>query len=207
MNYENAVSICLKESSEKYMRKIQREFCTKNLIYNDILEHSEFVCNLALQMGEELNADTEILKVSALLHDIGITIDDSPSHAAKSAEIAESILENTDFPKEKIKDVLYAISVHSDLSSTPLTTLEAQILWDADKIAHLGAVVFVRFLMKMALRGGTTKKALTFFQENLKRAEYLKDNMKTERGNKLASERYKFAENFVRQLEEEMSFR
>ncbi|MBU7027797.1 MAG: HD domain-containing protein [Theionarchaea archaeon] len=204
MKYENTVYNFLKKSSETYARRIQKEFCSKKPIYNDILEHSEFVCDLALKIGEKLNADLEILKVSALLHDVGITMEDSPIHAVVSAKIAEEVLENTDFPEEKRGGVLYAISVHSDLSSAPIETLEAKILWDADKIAHLGAVVFVRFLMRMPLRGGNTKKALEFFKKNLKTAEVLKENMKTELGKEIAAKRYEFAKIFVEELEEEM---
>lgn len=204
MNYEKALYDFLKKSCERHSRRIQKEFCSKNPTYNDILEHTEFVCNLALKMGKELNADLEILKVSALLHDVGITVNDSEVHALESAKIAKKILENTEFPKEKIEKVVYAISVHSDLSSTPIKTLEAKILWDADKIAHLGAIVFVRFLMRMPMRGGNTKKALEFFQKNLETAELLKGRMKTERGREIAEKRYEFARNFVREFEEEM---
>ncbi len=207
MSYERTVYDWLKKKSEEHTKRIQKEFCLNPPTYNDILEHSEFVCNLALHMGEDLNADLEILKISALLHDSGITVENGEPHALKSAEIAQSILEKTDFPKEKIKDVSYAISVHSDLSSAPIKTLEAKILWDADKIAHLGAIVFVRFLMRMPLRGGTTKKALEFFQENLKTGKSIVKNMKTELGRKIAIQRYEFAENFVKELEEEMNFR
>ncbi len=207
MNYEQYIYHLLKENCHRYSEKIQKEFCSNPPTYHDILEHSEFVRDIALKMGENLGADIDILRASALLHDIGITVEESEPHALKSAKIAKEILGKTDFPKEKMEDVLYAISVHSDLTEKPIDTLEARILWDADKIAHLGAIGLVRFLMRIAMKGGNTKKVLKFFQENLKTAHLLKAKMKTELGKKIAEQRYEFAEDFVEELEKEIGQR
>jgi exopolyphosphatase/guanosine-5'-triphosphate,3'-diphosphate pyrophosphatase len=48
--------------------------------YGQINPHTRHVAELALQMGEALGADLELLHAAAMLHDIGMTIDYDDHH-------------------------------------------------------------------------------------------------------------------------------
>ena len=58
---------------ENKMLSIVKEFAIKNSEKNDIhgFDHVNRVYQLSSTIGEKLNADLKILKISALLHDIG----------------------------------------------------------------------------------------------------------------------------------------
>jgi hypothetical protein len=48
---------------------------------------------------------------------------------------------------EKVDDVCYAVSVHSGWSTRiPDNKPEAQMLWDADKVAHIGPVELLSYV-------------------------------------------------------------
>jgi HD superfamily phosphodiesterase len=110
-------------------------------------DHVLRVLRRCLRLGEKLDADLEILVAAVYLHDIGRHYVDDKAHGTLSALKAEPILERIDFPKEKREVVLHAIRVH-DVSAAPKdrTTLESQILYDADKIDTLGVVGVLRYI-------------------------------------------------------------
>jgi HD superfamily phosphodiesterase len=110
-------------------------------------DHVLRVLKRCIRLGEKLDADLEILITAVYLHDLGRHYIDDKIHGALSALKAEPVLERINFPKEKRERVLHAIRVH-DVGATPeeRTTLESQILYDADKIDTLGVVGILRYI-------------------------------------------------------------
>jgi uncharacterized protein len=104
--------------------------------------HTERVLSLCLHISEHEKADKGILRAAALLHDIArIEADrDGVCHAELSAEIAGPLLDKALFPKNMKKEILHCIKTHRFRSNNPPQSIEAKILYDADKLDAIGAI-------------------------------------------------------------------
>ena len=97
-------------------------------------EHVQRVSHLALSLAEQEQADGFIVGMAALLHDVGRTTRGSTSsHAARSAKLAKRLLTSYDLPEERQQPILHAILSHDYRRGTRPETLEAQVLYDADR--------------------------------------------------------------------------
>lgn len=112
------INLILKNSL--FLRCMQDlEVCEKDRIFccHDI-EHLLSVARImriyALENGIDIS--NEIIYASALLHDIGRAraYRLHTDHAAESAEIAPTILAESDFSEEEIKTIVSAIAHHND---------------------------------------------------------------------------------------------
>lgn len=108
------------------------------------------VYNLCLTIAkEEKNVDLEVLKISALLHDIARRKEDLDKtgkidHAKLSAKMAEKILKDLGYSKEKIEKIKHCIEAHRFKRGLKPKTIEAKILFDADKLDVCGAIGIAR---------------------------------------------------------------
>ena len=75
-------------------------------------DHTERVYNLCMYIGKIEDADVEVLKYAAVLHDIGRDYQDKSNgkwcHAEKGAKLAEKMLEKYKVNNEKIEKVIHA---------------------------------------------------------------------------------------------------
>lgn len=108
--------------------------------FNHRWEHVQRVVQMALWLADKTGADADTVEAAAWLHDI---CKREPNHGKAGARAAQEFLRNTNFPAEKIAAVADAIAQHVGLTrplgATPMTPLEAAVLWDADKLTKLGA--------------------------------------------------------------------
>ena len=111
---------------------------SEQVSFNYRWEHVTTVVTLALRLAKLTGADAEIVEAAAWLHDV-CKFTDGSRHPQAGAAYARDFLPTTDFPPDKIEAVAGAIAVHMGLwRDEPLTVLEAQVLWDADKLAKIG---------------------------------------------------------------------
>lgn len=116
---------------------INRFGSLNNASFNYRWEHVKTVVTLAKKLADLTGADCDVVEAAAWLHDV--RKDTKERHPQKGAEFARGFLPHTDFPPEKIERVAQAITDHMGLwRSEPLTNLESQVLWDADKLAKIG---------------------------------------------------------------------
>jgi uncharacterized protein len=98
-------------------------------------------------MAEYPQADALVVLAAAYLHDLVNVPKDDPRRASASrlsAELARRLLAEQGFPADKLAGVAHAIEAHSFSAGIPATTLEAQIVQDADRLDGLGAVGLAR---------------------------------------------------------------
>ncbi len=108
-------------------------------------EHVNAVVTLCRRLGEQTGADLEVVEAAAWLHDV-CKWTHGEDHAAAGAVFARDFLPQTDFPPDKIDAVAEAIGDHQGLwRDEPLTVLESQILWDADKLSKLGLTSVIQW--------------------------------------------------------------
>lgn len=105
-------------------------------------DHVLRVFRLAERLGRQLGADLEIIRAAALLHDASGAAPGGEarmSHEHDSAELAGRILEDEGWAQERIRAVQHCIRSHRFRGQEAPRTLEAQILFDADKLDVMGA--------------------------------------------------------------------
>ena len=97
------------------------------------MDHVMRVYNLSLHLAENEDVDLDVLKASALLHDIARVKEDNDhtgktDHAILSSEMAVPILKELDFSDEQIKHIQDCIISHRYRTGNEPKTKEAQIL-------------------------------------------------------------------------------
>ncbi|USG98971.1 HD domain-containing protein [Thermococcus argininiproducens] len=164
--------------------------------------HIKRVFNLCLHLGKDEGADLEVLALAALLHDIARPLEDKgivDDHAKESAKIARRFLGSLGYPK--IEEVVHAIEAHRFSKPPEPKTIEAKILSDADKLDAIGAIGVARVFMYSGEHGRDIEFSLKHFEEKILK---LKDLMYTKSAKKLANERHKFVEEFIKRIQKEI---
>jgi len=171
------------------------------------------VYRLCERIGRQENADLTIVRAAALLHDVEGDVDVRENHHLAAARFAEKTLIMEGWSEEAIKAVVHCIRAHRfrDDSEKP-QTLEAQVLFDADKIDAIGAVVVGR-AVAYAVRAGMDVYAppselylstgelepgesQTVAHEYLFKLRYIKERLFTPSGHSLAVERHELMVRF-----------
>ena len=117
--------------------------------------HINRVEALCLEIQNEEGGNPLILRLAALLHDVGVVKEheEGGDHALYSAEIASEFLGKAGLGKELIEAIAGCILTHRFSAGKSPDTLEARILQDADRLDALGAVGIFRSIFSMgALR-------------------------------------------------------
>ncbi|MGQ9683761.1 MAG: HD domain-containing protein [Anaerolineae bacterium] len=102
------------------------------------------VLRLAERIAAEEGADLEIVRTAALLHDMA-RADEARTgrcHAEAGAERARKVLRGHD--PERVERVVEAIAAHRFRGGSAPQSLEARVLYDADKLDAIGAVGVAR---------------------------------------------------------------
>jgi uncharacterized protein len=182
-------------------------------------DHVERVLALAQNLGAELGADLEILQAAALLHDAAGAAPLSEGRAAHehaSAEFARAVLEQEGWPSQRIEPVLHCIRAHRYRGAEQPISLEAQVLFDADKLDVIGAFGVARTIGYAVQAGAPifAEPSLQFldtgelepgephsaFHEYLFKLRRVRDRLHTEPARRLAAEREQLLRAFFEQL-------
>ena len=126
-----------------------------------------------LARSEGITYDTEILRVSALLHDIGLykvyAMREPANHAKRSAAVAQRILNDADFPPQATRTVIEAIEAHPP-GAPPAASAEATLLKDAVALDYLGAIGLSRVLAMVGTEDDVADiRAAVWHAESLRR--------------------------------------
>jgi len=185
-------------------------------------EHALRVRENALQIGKKLNADLLVLELAAFLHDIArseeMVSKGKIDHAKRGVELARGILEKLGTSEELIAAVCHCVENHRAKGASHGRSLEADILFDADKLDALGAVGILR-LDRFALEVGaglhnkttdlenteTYTSEDTSFREFYMTTRFFRDKMRTAPGKIIAAKRHRFMILFFRRFFEEIN--
>ena len=182
-------------------------------------DHTERVYNLCLHLADK-DTDLEVLKLSAILHDIARPLQDESKgkicHAEKGVELAKGILEKYGYDNKIIESVSHCIERHRFRRGNAPESKEAKILFDADKLDSIGATGIGRAFTFAANVGARLhvpnlniekteeySKDDTAYREFMVKLRKIKDKMITEKGKKLAEGRHKFMVEFFDRLDKE----
>jgi uncharacterized protein len=185
------------------------------------LDHTLRVISNAKKLLENSEADKEIVLLAALLHDIARPEEEKSKgkvcHARLGAEIAPAMLKEAGFSENIAVQVANAIRSHRFRGRNEPETIEADIVFDADKLDSLGAAGIGRAFLfaghenarlhnteAEALAADAYSKNDTAYREFLVKLRYLPRKMRTAAGRKLAVERAAFMTRFFEQLNNEI---
>lgn len=162
----------MEEKYQKIKEIVEKELsCSAHNI-----EHVMRVYNMCLHLAkDESDVDLDILKTSALLHDIARAKEDKDDsgnidHAILGAEMAENILKDFGYSNDKIEAVKHCIIAHRFRSGNEPKSKEAKILFDADKLDVIGSIGIARSFI---IAGQYGEKMFS----NVPVDEYIKDNL------------------------------
>jgi len=161
---------------EEKLQKI-REIVERELSYTaHDLAHTERVLKLCLTLAQlEKKVELSILIPAVLLHDIARSLEDEDTtglidHAQVGAEMAEGILRELGYDEDSIDKIKDCIRAHRYRTGYSPESLEAKLLFDADKLDALGAVGLARSFMLAGEHG-----EVMYAERDL--TEYIKENV------------------------------
>lgn len=181
-------------------------------------EHIRRVLYAALDIARhEENVDHDILITACLLHDIARPVqlsDPSRKHAPEGAKMARDFLLANGFGEDFSHRVTDCIRVHSSHEESAVSSIEARILFDADKLDTAGALGVARILMcgtsyneplytrseTGAVQDGSEGSGCSFFREYRSDFTRAATRLHTQRARELAAVRLPTAEAFYHAL-------
>jgi uncharacterized protein len=184
------------------------EQCLSKANSSHAWEHTQRVYNLCMHIGHVEGADQKVLELAAYLHDIGRFYQDESKgticHAEKGAEMADSLLEHYPISRDQRANVLHCIRGNSHPE-----TLEAKVLFDADKLDAIGAIGIARAFQFAGEIGAKFNNPSvnpedtepyteedTGYREFRVKLRKIKNRMLTAEGRRMAEERHAFMEVF-----------
>ena len=186
-------------------------------------QHVYRVLYNALEIAkEESEVDYDILIAACLLHDIGRpdqVADPSLCHAEVGSEKAYRFLLELVMTDAFASHVRHCILTHRFRKNLPPQTVEAKILFDADKLDVTGAIGIARTLLYRGtvleplyrllpdgtISDGTHDIGHSFFREYKFKLEKLYDRFLTKKGAELAKERQAIAKAYYESLYREVN--
>ena len=181
--------------------------------------HIERVYKNSLLIAKEENCDLLVVQLGALLHDIA----DSKFHNGDEnvgPKTARTFLENQKVEENIIQnviDIIENISFKGGNFNKKFTSIELEIVQDADRLDAIGAIGIARTFnyggfKNRAIYDPSVPPNLTMTKEEYKNSEsptlnhfyekllLLKDKMNTQTGKKLAEKRHEFMQLFLEEF-------
>lgn len=183
-------------------------------------DHVLRVLALAERIARAEGADLKVVRAAALLHDAARADEDTHQagdHALLAADVARRLLAERGASAAFVEAVAHAIAAHRFRNAIEPETLEARVLFDADKLDTIGAVGVARAFAYGSLRGqklwgdvspGYTpggQEAHTPHHEFQYKLRHLKDRLHTATGRAIAEERHRYMVGFYEQMAAEVA--
>jgi len=183
-------------------------------------DHTLRVHRLCCRIGKAEGADRLVTEAAAYLHDIGRAYQDRTNgeccHALKGAAMARDMLANDPLSANRRENILHCIAAHRFRQGDTPRTLEAQVLFDADKLDAIGAVGVARaflFAGELGARLHSPEVDVaaapaysaddTGYREYIVKLSNVRDRIITATGRRLADQRHRFMVRFFERFLEE----
>jgi len=185
-------------------------------------DHTLRVFMLCMHIGPAEGADPFVLQIASYLHDVARPIQDSSKglvcHAEKGAAIASGLLKDFSLRPEKRSNIIHCIRAHRFRGDNRPETLEAKVLFDADKLDSIGAVGIGRTFLFAGEVGArlhnpdiAVEETKPYTREDTGYREFrlklckIRDRMLTSEGRRMAEERHAFMESFFERFLQEIA--
>jgi uncharacterized protein len=174
-------------------------------------DHVVRVTALAARIAEEEGADLVVVRAAALLHDVAAAGPDRDAHHLLGAAKAREILEALGHPAARVEAVAHCVQAHRFRKPEEAPeTLEAQCVFDADKLDAIGAVGVARAFVYGAelgqplwaevsaefKAGRETGEPYTAHHEFYRKLIRIRDRLYTRTGRLIAADRHRVMVDF-----------
>jgi uncharacterized protein len=182
-------------------------------------DHILRVLKTAEHLAAAEGADAEIVRAAVLLHDASGAEtggENRAEHQYHSADFAREVLAAEGWSDERIEAVQHCIRAHRFRGSEKPATLEAKVVFDADKLDVIGAYGVARTLAYDVVMGWPffAEPSAHFMQTGEKEADEthssyheflfklskIKDRLHTATARKMGEQRQKFLADYFAQL-------
>jgi uncharacterized protein len=218
-----------REKRRKYyiMNKITYEKIERHMLtyMNDGAHDEQHVYRVlyyALDISDNYDIDLDVLIASALLHDIGREAqfkDPNIDHAEIGSEMAYEYIKKLGWDEERAEHVQKCINSHRYRKNNEPESMEAKILFDADKLDATGTIGIARTLAYKGIIGeplytidkngrildGRQEKEPSFFQEYNFKLRNVYNKFYTERAKEIANEREVISKQFYEAMLNEVT--
>lgn len=205
------------------IRKVEQT--TKELLFGEATGHDWYhvkqVRDMALRIADKEGGDKELIELAALAHDIG----DRKLNASEEEGDALTVRVLTEAgasPEivEKVMEIIRHISFKGAEVGDDMSSLEGNIVQDADRLYALGAIGIARAFAyggaknrvifdpnvppeKHASKDAYYRSASGTINHFYEKLLLLKDRMKTKTGREIAEGRHAFMEEFLKRFYDE----
>ncbi len=210
------------EEIVRHLRELVEKLLANSPRCHDI-DHTLRVLENARRLVRFEGGDPFVVECAALLHDIGRLAEFADNgktcHALIGAEKAGGVLRQAGLEDSgQIQHIVACIATHRyrNRGSAVPATIEARIIFDADKLDSMGAVGIGRAFhfagrigarvhnrREEALRGASYGSEDSAYREYLVKLCRLNDCLLTGEGRRLGCERHRFMQEFFTRLEAE----
>lgn len=176
-------------------------------------EHTQRVRRLSDRICRAEGGDMAVVAMAACLHDIGRCKEHRAGggvcHATVGAEMAAPLVAELPFSASRRENILHCIRTHRYRGTNVPETLEARVLFDADKLDAIGAIGVARAYLFAGEVGAKLHNpdldpaaAAAYSKEDTGYREYcvklvkIRHRMLTEEGRRLAAARHAFMVDF-----------
>ena len=149
------------------IRNIVIDACRQLERLDDYNYHISVVEIIAVDLGRRFGADEEILRIAALLHDIGRIKFGPGKHEETGAIEAEKILKELKLEEKTIEKIIECIKEHRHEKPTIPISLEAKILKIADAYSHFKKPLEITYMR--AKMGEKLEESLKWMKDKLER--------------------------------------
>ncbi len=183
-------------------------------------DHVHRVILLAMKIARVEKADSFIVTTAAILHDIARDREDRSGgkicHAGHGAVIADKFLKQQGLDSDRRAHIAHCIESHRYRNSIVPETIEARVLFDADKLDSIGAIGIGRAFLFSGEVGARLhnpdidvrsthaySEEDTAFREYAVKLQYVKKSMLTGEGRRIAAGRHEFMKLFFSRIQAE----
>ena len=170
--------------------------------FNHILN----VAELAETIAEKEGADTDIVVVAALFHDVAKLDAPQDRHAEEGANVAREYLESRgEYPASFIDAVCQSVADHSFQGPLSEVSLESRCLMEADVLDKVGANGTALMLLRMGYESRTHMDAARMVDRVLERGKDHLDRVESDTAESIGHKRLKRVKWFREWLESEVA--
>lgn len=183
-------------------------------------DHTERVLHMAEKLAVLENANLDVVRYAAVLHDISRHEEDLSKgcthHEEEGAKRAKRILLENGIDNDTVDKVCHCIITHRFRRGNKPETIEAKVLFDADKLDAIGAIGIGRAFVFAGENNArvhdpyvdveNTKsytKQDTAYREYLVKLSKVKDRILTDSAKEIAQKRHEFMVQFFNKLNDE----
>lgn len=170
--------------------------------FNHILN----VANLAETIAKQEGADTDIVVVAALFHDVAKLDAPQDRHAEEGAHVAREYLESHgEYPASFIDAVCQSVADHSFQGPLSEVSLESRCLMEADVLDKVGANGTALMLLRMGYESRTHMDSAQMVDRVLERGKDHLDRVESDTAESIGHKRLKRVKWFREWLESEVA--